>query len=75
MTDTETTASSYSTTFKSPNILSRVEYHNTFGGIIHNYDFNTENPSGFIISRIISDFKFNESCKNNSENRNRRKKV
>lgn len=75
MTDTVSTAPSYSTAFKSSHILSRRECHGTFGGIICNSDFNTENPSGFIINRIISDLKFNERCKNNSENRDRRKKV
>ena len=49
--------------------------HTTFGGLIYASDFNTDysgnaNTNGSTIaSRIISDWRFDESCKKNDETR------
>lgn len=46
---------------------------NTFGGKIYLSDFDTEYCNGNIASRIFSDWKFDEECKKNSENKEWRK--
>ncbi|WP_310602376.1 hypothetical protein [Anaerosporobacter sp.] len=43
--------------------------HNTYGGKLYSTDFNTCNCNGNMVSRIISDLRFDEQCKTNAENR------
>ena len=49
--------------------------HSTFGGIITNADFNTngrkDNPDSIssVVKDIISDWRFDEQCRKNIENR------
>lgn len=45
--------------------------HTRFGGNIYNYDYEGYNNMSDIASRIISDWKFDEKCRKNAENRNR----
>ena len=51
--------------------------HSTFGGIINFSDFCTDHnrseKSKSWSERIVSDWKFDEQCKKNIENRNRNK--
>ena len=53
--------------------------HSTFGGIITNTDFNTngrkDNPDSIssVVKDIISDWRFDEQCRKNIENRERNK--
>ena len=51
--------------------------HSTFGGIINFSDFctahNRSEKSKSWAERIISDWKFDEQCRKNAENRNRNK--
>ncbi len=55
--------------------------HSTFGGIIYLSDFETyhrgkdNNNGSTIASRISSDWKFDEQCRKNIENRERNKKY
>lgn len=54
--------------------------HTTFGGLICYSDFNTDYRGNdqwesSIASRIASDWKFDERCKKNAENRDRAKKL
>lgn len=57
----------------------KTENHNTFGGIIFASDFNTDyrgkdsQNGSSIASRILSDWKFDEDCKKNTENRDKNK--
>ena len=48
--------------------------YSTFSGIISNYDFDGHPTIKDIASRILSDWKFDEMCKKNIENRNRKHK-
>ena len=49
--------------------------HSTFGGLISNGDFCTEysQKPGKHIKDIISDWTFDQQCKKNAENRDRKK--
>lgn len=47
--------------------------HSTFGGIIHNYDFEGYNSMGSISGRIISDWKFDDQCRKNSKMKGNKK--
>ena len=51
--------------------------HSTFGGIINFSDFctdyNRSEKSKSWAERIVSDWKFDEQCRKNTENRNRNK--
>ena len=49
------------------------EDHSTFGGTISNFDFDGYNSMIDIANKIISDWKFNEQCRKNVEQRNRQK--
>ena len=42
--------------------------HSTYGGSIYNYDFDGYNSVSDIASRIVTDWKFDEKCKNLGEN-------
>lgn len=46
--------------------------HKTFGGRIYTFDFDTEHSRGNIINRIIADRHFDEQCRKNCENRERK---
>ncbi len=49
--------------------------HHTFGGLISNADFRTDfGESKNIASKIISDWKFDEQCKNDAKLRSFSKK-
>lgn len=48
--------------------------HSSFGGIISNYDFDGHPTIKDIASRILSDWSFDERCRKNIENRNRKHK-
>ena len=45
--------------------------HTRFGGNIYNYDYEGYNSMSDIASRIVSDWKFDEKCRNNAKNRDR----
>lgn len=45
--------------------------HSTFGGLIYNYDFDGYNSLSSIAERIASDWKFDNTCKQNALNCNR----
>lgn len=45
--------------------------HSTFGGLIYNYDFDGYNSLSSIAERIASDWKFDNTCKQNALNRNK----
>lgn len=47
--------------------------HSTFGGEISNYDFDGHPTMSDIVSKILSDLRFDEQCKKNIENRERSK--
>ena len=47
--------------------------HSTCGSVIYNYDFDGYVSMSDMAERIISDWKFDEDCKKNAENRNRNK--
>ena len=47
--------------------------HSTCGSAIYNYDFDGYVSITDMAERIISDWKFDEQCKKNMENRNRNK--
>ena len=47
--------------------------HSTCGSQIYNYDFDGYVSISDMAERIISDWKFDEQCKKNMENRNRNK--
>ena len=53
--------------------------HSTFGGIINFSDFCTDyngsEKSKSCAERIMSDWKFDEQCRKNAENRSRNKKL
>ena len=46
--------------------------HSTCGSIIYNYDFDRYVSMSTIVERIISDWKFDEQCKRNIENRSKK---
>ena len=46
--------------------------HNTYGGYLTEYDFDTDHPNGHIVENIISDWIFDKECKENTEARERR---
>lgn len=48
--------------------------HSTYGGKIHDYHFNGHVTMSDIVQSIISDWRFDEQCKLNAENRERLKK-
>lgn len=52
----------------------RTNRHNTFGGRIYEYDFDTEHYNGSMARRILSDWRFDEQCRKNCENRERNNK-
>ena len=47
--------------------------HSTCGSKIYNYDFDGYTSMSDIVKRIISDWKFDDDCKKNAENRDRNK--
>ena len=47
--------------------------HSTCSSLIYNYDFDGYVSISTIAERIISDWKFDEKCKNNAESRDRNK--
>lgn len=47
--------------------------NSTFGGIIYNYDFDGYTSMADVASDIISNWKFDERCKRNAENRDKQK--
>ena len=47
--------------------------HSTCGSVIHNYDFDGYVSITSMAERIISDWKFDDDCKKNAENRDRKK--
>lgn len=49
--------------------------HSTCGSVIHNYDFNGYVSMADIAERIISDWKLDEQCKKNAENRDENKNA
>lgn len=55
------------------NITRNHNLHNTYGGCIYDSDFNTEHSYGNIVSRIISDQRFDIQCKKNIEFRKKSK--
>ena len=48
--------------------------HSTCGSVIYKYDFEGYVSMSDIAERIISDWKFDERCRKNLENKNRYKK-
>ena len=48
--------------------------HTTFGGAVYNYDFEGYVSIGDMISRILSDRRFDKKCKENIKSKNRKKK-
>lgn len=46
--------------------------HSTYKGIIYEYDFCNHMTMSDVTERIISDWKFDERCKRNIENRNKK---
>lgn len=47
--------------------------HSTCGSVIYNYDFDGYVSMTSMAERIISDWKFDEQCRKNTEARNRNK--
>ena len=47
--------------------------HSTCGSKIYNYDFDGYISMSDMFERIISDWKFDDDCKKNAENRDRKK--
>ena len=47
--------------------------HSTCGSVIYNYDFDGYVSMSTMAERIISDWKFDDDCKKNAENRDRNK--
>lgn len=47
--------------------------HSTCGSVIYNYDFDGYVSITSMAERIISDWKFDDDCKKNAENRDRKK--
>ena len=45
----------------------------TCGSKIYNYDFDGYTSMSDMVKRIISDWKFDDDCKKNAENRDRKK--
>lgn len=45
--------------------------HSAFGGYVNSYDFDGYNSPSIIAERIVSDWKFDNMCKQNALNRNR----
>ena len=45
--------------------------HSTCGSVIYNYDFDGYVSISTMAERIISDLKFDERCRKNTENRDR----
>ena len=67
---------------KSNIISSNYINHTTFGGVIYDFDFNTEyigkskaNEGSSIARRIASDWKFDNTCRVQAENRDRQMKY
>ena len=53
---------------------SNYRNHSTCGNKIYNYDFDGYTSMSNIAGRIISDWKFDEQCKKNAENRDKKYK-
>ena len=49
--------------------------HSTCGSIIYNYDFDGYVSMADMAERIISDWKFDEKCRKNAENRDKTNKY
>ena len=49
--------------------------HSTCGSVIYNYDFDGYVSMTSIAERIISDWKLDEKCRKNAENKNNNKKY
>ena len=47
--------------------------HSTCGSVIYNYDFDGYVSMLSMAERIVSDWKFNEKCRKNAENRDKNK--
>ena len=47
--------------------------HSTCGSAIYNYDFDGYVSMADMAERIVSDWKFDDDCKKNAENRDRKK--
>ena len=47
--------------------------HSTCGSVIYNYDFDGYVSMKDMAERIISDWKFDEQCRKNAENRDKNK--
>ena len=45
--------------------------HSTFGGILYNFDYDGCHTLKSMSDRIIADWKFDEKCRKNAENRNK----
>lgn len=52
---------------------SNYSSHTTFGGNISNYSFDAHTTMSDIASQIISDWKFDQQCKQNAKNRDEKK--
>ena len=48
--------------------------NSTCGSVIYNYDFDGYVSITSMAERIISDWKFDDKCKKNAENRNKKQK-
>lgn len=48
-------------------------YNTTFGGKIYNYDFDGYESMSDVANRIISDWKIDEKCRKNLENKGKLK--
>lgn len=46
--------------------------HSTFRGRLYNYDFDGYTSMTDIAARIVSDWKFDNQCKKNTENKSRK---
>lgn len=49
--------------------------HSTCGSVIYNYDFDGYTSITSIAERIISDWKFDEQCRKNAENKKQKQKL
>ena len=49
--------------------------HSAFGGKVYDYDFDGYNSIADITNRILSDLKFDNACRKNSENRDMKQKF
>ena len=49
--------------------------HSAFGGKVYDYDFDGYHSMTDITNRILSDLKFDNACRKNCENRDRKKNL